>query len=100
MLVGAKGESPETGAGVLAPAGEDGFVETIVDGDGVFGKNNLAIGVAKFANADEGVGKGGHDVAGTGGVAWELGQVKAAGSGGVLDVASGGTDANGGGRHG
>ena len=97
MLVGAKGESPEMGAGVLAPAGENGFVETVVDGDGVFREDDFAIGVAKFANADEGVGKSGHDVAGPGGVVWELGQVEAAGSGGVLDVAGGGTDANGGG---
>ena len=96
MLVRAKGELPETGAGVFAPASEDGFVKTVVDGDGVFGEDDLAVGVAKFANANEGVGKNGHDVAGPGGVVWELGQVESAGGGGVLDVASGGADANGG----
>ena len=76
MLVRAKGETLEAGACVLTPACEDGFVMTVVDGNGVFGENNVAVGVANFSDTNEGVSKGGHTVAGIVSVVWELGQVE------------------------
>ena len=47
-MVRAKGEMPEAGACVLTPTSQDGFVMTVVDGDGVFGENDIAVGVDFF----------------------------------------------------
>ena len=47
----------------------------------MFGKDNVAVGVVTFSNANEGVSKGGHAVAGPGVVVWELGQAELAASG-------------------
>ena len=81
MAVRARGETPEARACVLAPASEDGFVMTVVDSDGVIVENDVAVGFATFANANEGVIKCEHDEARPDGVVWELGQVKLAVSG-------------------
>ena len=72
---------PEAGACVLTPTSQDGFVMTVVDGDGVFGEYDIAVGVDFFSNTNEGVSKGGHAVAGPGVVVWELGQAELAASG-------------------
>ena len=80
---------------MLAPAGENGVAFGVVDGDGMLGEYNLAIGITEFADSDKGVSEGGHDVAGSGGVGWELGEIQFACGGGVLDVAGGGANANG-----
>ena len=80
---------------MLVLASEYGFALGVVDSDGMLGKNNFAIGITKFADSNQGVSEGGHDVAGSDVVGWELGEVQFACGSGVLDVAGGGTNANG-----
>ena len=80
---------------MLAPAGENGVAVDVVDGDGILGEYDSAIGIAEFADSNEGVSEGRHDVAGSGGVRWELGEIQFACGGGVLNVAGGSANANG-----
>ena len=59
-------DAPQSSPRGFAVAAEDEVVGGVVDMEGVFVEVRVAAGVAKFAEAEEVVGEGGHDVAGAG----------------------------------
>ncbi len=59
---GLEREAPEAGAILFAPSVEDAVAIWMDDQDSMLGENNLAAEIGKGAQADEGMGEGGHNM--------------------------------------
>jgi hypothetical protein len=59
---GLEREAPETGAILFAPSVEDAVAIRMDDQDSMLGENSLAAKIGEGAQADEGMGEGGHNM--------------------------------------